>query len=108
MIGFGFRPRIVVRTCSEFSYASDCRGTFHGQLARGHRKYPGGFARDENIVVISGASPPEKKFWLGEFRRELKKVPNRVAFTWFNELSFEEIQKRAAALTSSITVKLRQ
>jgi hypothetical protein len=47
----------------------------------------------KNIVVIFGASPLEK-FWLGEFRRELQKFINRVAFTWFNELSFEEIKRQ--------------
>ncbi len=54
--------------------------------------------KTKNIVVIFGASPLEK-FWLGEFRRELQKFADRVTFTWFNELSFEEIKKRAAALS---------
>jgi signal transduction histidine kinase/ABC-type uncharacterized transport system substrate-binding protein len=51
----------------------------------------------KNIVVIFGASPLEK-FWLDEFRRESQKFAKRVAFTWYNELSFEEMKKRAAAL----------
>ncbi len=51
----------------------------------------------KNIVVIFGASPLEK-FWVGEFRRQLEKFTNRVAFTWFNDLSFEEIKKRVAVL----------
>lgn len=57
----------------------------------------------KNIVVIFGASPLEK-FWLGEFRREFQKFTNRVAFTWLNELSFEEIKKRAAAIPPNAVI----
>src|SRR5215472_18209438 len=31
-------------------------------------------------------------------RREAKRFENRISFTWYNDLSFEEILKRAAAL----------
>jgi hypothetical protein len=51
----------------------------------------------KNIVVILGASPLEK-FWLAELRREVQRFTGRVSFTWFNDLSFEEMKKRAAAL----------
>ena len=51
----------------------------------------------KNVAVIFGASPLEK-FWVGEFRRESQKFANRVGFTWYNELSFDEMQKRAAVL----------
>ena len=39
-----------------------------------------------------------EKFWADEFRRESQKFANRVNFTWYNQLSFEEIKIRAAAL----------
>ena len=51
----------------------------------------------KNIVVVLGNSPLEK-FWLGEFRREFQRFTNRVSFTWFNDLSFEEMKRQAAAL----------
>ena len=51
----------------------------------------------KNIVVVLGNSPLEK-FWLGEFRREFQRFTNRVSFTWFNDLSFEEMKRRAATL----------
>ena len=51
----------------------------------------------KNIVVVLGNSPLEK-FWLSEFRREFQRFTNRVSFTWFNDLSFEEMKKQAAAL----------
>jgi len=51
----------------------------------------------KNIAVIFGASPLEK-FWLDEFRRESQKFANRVTFTWYSQLSFDEIRKRAAVL----------
>ena len=51
----------------------------------------------KNIVVVIGNSPLEK-FWQGEFRREFPQFANRVSFTWFNDLSFEEMKRRAALL----------
>lgn len=50
-----------------------------------------------NVAVVIGNSPLEK-FWLGELRRQLQPYTNRLGFIWFNELSFAEIQQRAAAL----------
>jgi len=52
----------------------------------------------KNIVVILGASPFEQ-FWVAETRREFQPFANRVNFTWFNDLSLEEMQRRAAALS---------
>ena len=51
----------------------------------------------KNIVVVLGNSPLEK-FWLGEFRQEFQRFTDRVSFTWFNDLSFEEMKRQAAAL----------
>src|SRR5262245_2833725 len=51
----------------------------------------------KHVGVVNGDSPLEK-FWLEEMRRDLKPLEGRVAFTWYNGLSFEEILKQAAAL----------
>ena len=51
----------------------------------------------KTVAVVNGNSPNEK-FWLEEIRREARRFANRITFTWYNELSFEEILKRAAAL----------
>ena len=51
----------------------------------------------KNVAVINGNSPLEK-FWLEEMRRELKPFEQKVTFTWFNDLSFEDILKQAATL----------
>jgi signal transduction histidine kinase len=51
----------------------------------------------EMVAVVIGASRLEK-FWLEEIRRELKPFEERVALVWYNDLSFEEILKRASAL----------
>jgi signal transduction histidine kinase len=50
-----------------------------------------------NIAVILGNSPNER-YWSEQLRAEFKPFENRVAFTWFSELSFEEMLRRAAAL----------
>lgn len=51
----------------------------------------------KTIAVVIGASRLEK-FWLDEIKRELRAFEGRVAFVWYNELSFDEILKRASAL----------
>ena len=50
-----------------------------------------------NVDVVNGNSPLEK-FWREEMRREFKPFEGRVAFTWYNDLSFDDILKRAATL----------
>jgi signal transduction histidine kinase len=50
-----------------------------------------------NIAIVIGNSPIEK-FWQEEMRAAVQPFENRVAFTWFNELSFEDMLKRTAAL----------
>jgi signal transduction histidine kinase len=50
-----------------------------------------------NIVVVFGNSPNER-YWVERVRRELKPREDRVTFTWFNELSFEQMLQRAAVL----------
>ena len=51
----------------------------------------------KTVAVVNGNSPNEK-FWLEEIRREARRFANHFTFVWYNELSFEEILKRAAAL----------
>jgi signal transduction histidine kinase len=51
----------------------------------------------KNVAVINGNSPLEK-YWLEEMRRDFKPFEDRVAFTWYNDLSFEDILKQAASL----------
>jgi signal transduction histidine kinase len=50
-----------------------------------------------NIAVVIGNSPIET-YWLGELRDALQPLTDRVAFSWFNELSFDGMLKRVAAL----------
>jgi signal transduction histidine kinase len=49
------------------------------------------------VTVINGTSPLEQ-FWLAEMRKEFKQFEGRINFEWTNNLSFEDILKRAAAL----------
>jgi hypothetical protein len=51
----------------------------------------------KHVALVVGNSPIEK-FWLEEIRNEWKPFANRLAFTWYNDLSFEDILKHAAAL----------
>jgi signal transduction histidine kinase len=50
-----------------------------------------------NVAIVIGNSPLEQ-FWLGQLHTVLDPFQSHVAFTWFNELSFDEMLKRAAAL----------
>jgi signal transduction histidine kinase/ABC-type uncharacterized transport system substrate-binding protein len=50
-----------------------------------------------SIAVVIGTSPIEK-YWLGQMREAIQPFEKRVAFTWFNELSLEEMLERAAVL----------
>ena len=50
-----------------------------------------------SIAIVVGASPLEK-FWVGEVKRELKPLGERVELVWYSDLSFDEILKRASKL----------
>jgi signal transduction histidine kinase len=56
-----------------------------------------------NIAVVIGNSPNEQ-YWLEQLRSDLKPFENRVAFTWFNELSFENMLQRAANLPPNTAI----
>jgi signal transduction histidine kinase/ABC-type uncharacterized transport system substrate-binding protein len=51
----------------------------------------------KNVAVVIGNSPLEQ-YWLGQVRDAFQPFGNRVAFTWFNELSFEDMLARSATL----------
>ena len=50
-----------------------------------------------NIAVVLGASPLER-YWTVEFRRAFEPFTNRVRFTWFNDLTFDQMLERVAKL----------
>jgi signal transduction histidine kinase len=51
----------------------------------------------ERVTVVVGTSPIEQ-FWLEEIGKAVKPLANRVAFTWTNTLSFDDLLEHAAAL----------
>ena len=51
----------------------------------------------KNVAVVVGDSPIEK-YWKEEIGNAVKPLANRIALTWYNDLSFEDILKHAAAL----------
>jgi signal transduction histidine kinase/ABC-type uncharacterized transport system substrate-binding protein len=56
-----------------------------------------------DIAVVLGNSPNEQ-YWFEQLRAESKPFENRVRFTWFNGLSFEEMLQRAAVLPSNTAI----
>src|ERR1700737_4449888 len=50
-----------------------------------------------NVAIVIGNSPIEK-YWAQRMRAAFVPLEKRVSFTWFNELTFDEMLKRAAAL----------
>ena len=53
----------------------------------------------KTIAVVNGNSFLER-YWLEEMRKELKPFTSRISFIWYNDLSFEDILKKAATLPS--------
>lgn len=51
----------------------------------------------KHVAIVVGSSPIEK-YWREETAREAEPFKNRVAFTWYDHLSFDDILKHAAAL----------
>ena len=47
----------------------------------------------KHVAVVVGASPVEQ-FWRKEIAREVKPLEGRIAFTWYDDLSFEDILKQ--------------
>lgn len=53
---------------------------------------------DTNHVAIVVGNSPIEQYWREEIGRENQRLADRIKFTWFDGLSFDEILKRAAAL----------
>ena len=51
----------------------------------------------KNVAVVVGASPIEN-YWREEIGNEVRPLANRIAVTWYNNLSFVDILKHAGAL----------
>lgn len=49
------------------------------------------------IAVISGDSPSER-FWVAQLQKDLKPLESKTQIAFWNDLSFDEMLKRAAAL----------
>jgi signal transduction histidine kinase len=49
------------------------------------------------VAIVNGDSSLER-FWLAEMRQELEPLTSRLSLVWYNDLSFEEMLKRAASL----------
>ena len=56
-----------------------------------------------DVAVVVGNSPVER-YWTSELRRDFQPLADRVNIEWFNDLTFDEMLKRAAAMppTSAI------
>ena len=50
-----------------------------------------------NVVVVIGNSPLEQ-YWMGEMRNAFQPFADRIKFTYFNQLSFDEMRTKVAAL----------
>jgi len=50
-----------------------------------------------DIAVVVGNSPVER-YWTSELRRDFQPLADRVNITWFNDLTFGEMQAHAAAM----------
>jgi signal transduction histidine kinase len=50
-----------------------------------------------DVAVVVGNSPVER-YWTSELRRDFQRFDNRVNITWFNNLKFGEMLRRAASM----------
>jgi hypothetical protein len=50
----------------------------------------------KNASVIVGTAPIEQ-FWRDEIRKEVKPLADRIAFTFYDDMPFEDILRLAAA-----------
>jgi len=58
-----------------------------------------------HIAVVIGDSPLER-YWTKAFREAFEPFTNRVRFTWFNDLSFDEMLRQAATLPAKSFILL--
>jgi PAS domain S-box-containing protein len=50
-----------------------------------------------NVAVVVGHSPVER-YWASEVQREFERFGDRVTISWFNDLTFGEMLRRAATM----------
>jgi signal transduction histidine kinase len=55
------------------------------------------------IAVVVGHSPVER-YWTSELRRDFQPFAERVKIEWFNDLTFDAMLQRAAAMPPSSTI----
>jgi signal transduction histidine kinase len=55
------------------------------------------------VAVVIGSSPIEK-FWKEEMQREFEPFMNRIEFTWFDELTFDEMERHVAGMPRNSAV----
>jgi signal transduction histidine kinase len=56
-----------------------------------------------DIAVVVGNSPVER-YWTSELRRDFQQFADRVNISWFNDLTFGEMQERAASMSPSSVI----
>ena len=52
----------------------------------------------DNVAIVLGTSPLER-YWAEQIRSEVEPLKNRVSFTWYNDLSFDDMLKQVAVLS---------
>jgi signal transduction histidine kinase len=56
-----------------------------------------------DVAVVVGNSPVER-YWTSELHRDFQLLADRVKIEWFNDLTFDEMLKRAAAMPPTSAV----
>ena len=56
-----------------------------------------------DVAVVVGNSPVER-YWTSELHRDFQPLADRVKIEWFNDLTFDEMLKRAATMPPTSTV----
>lgn len=56
-----------------------------------------------DVIVVMGGSAHEK-LWVEEFRREFQRFADRIRFTWWHELSLEEMRQRVSDLPPNTAI----
>ena len=54
-----------------------------------------------DVAVVVGNSPVER-YWTSELHRDFQPLADRVKIEWFNDLTFDEMLKRAAAMPPTV------
>ena len=57
----------------------------------------------KTVAVVTGDSPSER-IWISEMRKDLKSFEDRIKIVYWNDLSFEDMLKRAATLPAGSAI----